>query len=123
MEVNDSEDNRRTTLSSEFLSLGLPPTARILEFACGTGVVAEELLPHGYENVDGLDPIKGYLETAKSKNLYRRVYAESVDPAAATSIPDGSYDAVVCCAGFFQGLISPRAFPEIVRITKPGTSS
>lgn len=37
-----------------------------------------------------------------------------------TSIPDDTYDALICCAGFFPGLISPLALPELVRITKPG---
>ena len=35
--------------------------------ACGVGAVAEEIAMYGYKNVDGLDPIKGYLEAAQSK--------------------------------------------------------
>ena len=63
--------SRRTTLSEVFLELNLPREARILDVACGTGIVAEELRPHGYDNMDGLDPVKGYLETAQHKKLYR----------------------------------------------------
>ena len=65
------EENRRTTLSEVFLDLRLPRNARILDVACGTGIVAEELRQHGYDNIDGLDPVKGYLETAQDKKLYR----------------------------------------------------
>ena len=65
------EESRRTTLSEVFLELRLPREARILDVACGTGIVAEELRPHGYDNIDGLDPVKGYLATAQDKKLYR----------------------------------------------------
>ena len=34
------------------------------------------------------------------------MYAASVDAKKPTPIPDDTYDALVCCAGFFQGLIS-----------------
>ena len=43
-----------------------------------------------------------------------------VDPKAKTPIEDGTYDVVLCCAGFFQGLISPLALPEVARICKSG---
>ena len=66
------EADRRTTLSEVFLDLKLPQSARILDVACGTGIVAEELRQRGgYDNIDGLDPVKGYLETAQDKKLYR----------------------------------------------------
>ena len=65
------DSSRRTTLSEVFLELRLPREARILDVACGTGIVAEELRPHGYDNIDGLDPVKGYLATAQDKKLYR----------------------------------------------------
>ena len=69
--ISAMDENRRTTLSEVFLDLNLPRNARILDVACGTGIVAEELRPHGYDNIDGLDPVKGYLETAQDKKLYR----------------------------------------------------
>ena len=34
--------------------------------------------------------------------LIRRVYCNFVDPVTPTPIPDNSYDALLCCAGFFQ---------------------
>ena len=52
--------------------------------------------------------------------MMQNVFAASVDAERPTPIPDDSYDALVCCAGFFQGLISPAAFPELLRITRPG---
>ena len=34
--------------------------------------------------------------------LIRRVYCNFIDPVTPTPIPDNSYDALLCCAGFFQ---------------------
>ena len=45
---------------------------RIMDMACGVGAVAEEIAMYGYKNVDGLDPIKGYLEAAQSKGTTRK---------------------------------------------------
>ena len=52
--------------------------------------------------------------------MHRKVYRAYVDPDVPTPIPGESYDVLLCCAGFFQGLISPKAFPELLRITRPG---
>ena len=53
-------------------------------------------------------------------DMLQNVYAACVDAQRPTPIPDDTYDALVCCAGFFQGLISPTAFSELLRITRPG---
>ena len=92
----------------------------MLDVACGTGVVGAELRAAGYTQVDGLDPSQGYLDGAMDKGIFRRVYKAFIDPDTPTPISDNTYDALVCCAGFFQGLISPMGFPELLRITKPG---
>lgn len=62
---------KRTTISDVFLQLNLDRDVRIIDVACGIGVVAEDLAPHGYKNIDGLDSSKGYIEVAKSKGLYK----------------------------------------------------
>lgn len=64
----------RTTLSQVFLSLGLGTECRILDLACGVGNVAEDLGEAGYRNVDGMDPVLGYLETARARKLYTHTY-------------------------------------------------
>lgn len=109
-----------TSLAQVFLELELDTSVEVLDVACGTGVVGETIRMAGYNNVDGLDPCQGYLEGAQAKGIYRSVFREFIDPDSPTSLPDSSYDVLLCCAGFFQGLISPRAFPELLRITRPG---
>ena len=52
--------------------------------------------------IDGLDPCQGYLEGGISRGIFRKVFREFIDPEKQTSIPDSTYDALLCCAGFFQ---------------------
>ena len=52
--------------------------------------------------------------------LFQAVFRNYIDEKDPTPIKDDTYDVLICCAGFFQGLISPNAFIELIRITKPG---
>ena len=61
----------KTKISDVFLEQNLDKDVRIIDVACGIGIVAEEIASHGYTNIDGLDPSKGYIEVAKSKKLYK----------------------------------------------------
>lgn len=108
------------SLAEQFIALGFDKEVEVLDVACGTGIVGEEIRAAGYKNVDGLDPSQGYLNGAMDKGIFRKVYKAFIDPETPTPIEDDSYDALLCCAGFFQGLISPLGFTELLRITKPG---
>ena len=74
----------------------------ILDVACGTGVVGKELREAGYDNIDGLDPSQGYLQEAVAQGIFRQVFRAFIDPEKPTEIPNDTYDALLCCAGFFQ---------------------
>lgn len=108
----------RVTIGETFLQLNLDKSVRIIDVACGTGAVASELAQRGYTNIDGLDSMKGYLEVARSKNLYRNYLHCAVDPDKTLPIAEETYDVMLCCAGFFEGLMSPKVFPELCRIVK-----
>lgn len=110
----------RTTIADVFLELNLDKNVRIIDIACGTGAVAEDIATRGYVNIDGLDPMKGYLEVAHTKGLYKNYFANYVEPDKELPMSENTYDVMLCCAGFFQGLMSPLAFKELIRITKPG---
>jgi ubiquinone/menaquinone biosynthesis C-methylase UbiE len=99
---------------------GLSPGDRVLDLACGTGVVAravaERVGPDGA--VTGLDLNPGMLAVARS------VTGDAVDwrqgTAEATGLPDGAFDAVLCQLGlqFFADL--PAALREQRRVLAPG---
>ena len=75
--IEDAEEkmtvvqHQRTTIADVFLELKLDRDVRIIDVACGIGIVAEDISKHGYLNVDGLDPSRGYLEVANSKKIYK----------------------------------------------------
>ena len=73
-----------------------------MDVACGTGVVGKELRQAGYDNIDGLDPSQGYLQEAVAQGIFRKVFRAFIDPEKPTEIPNDTYDALLCCAGFFQ---------------------
>ena len=106
----------RVTLGETFLQLKLDKSVRIIDVACGTGPVAEELKQNGYNNIDGLDPQKGYIEVCKQNNLYQKYYQMGVVPDVQLPIEDETYDVMLCCAGLFRGLMSPMVFPELLRL-------
>ena len=79
-------------------------------------MVAAELREAGYRNVDGLDPSQGYLNGAMAKGIFRKVYRAFIDPETPTEISDNAYDALLCCAGFFQVLLPTPALYELCLI-------
>lgn len=95
------------------------PGNRVLDVACGTGVLAREISartgPTGY--VAGIDPGAGMLQVAKE-------LAPTVDwhRGAAESMPfeDGLFDAVVCQFGLMFFADRNRAIREMLRVTAPG---
>ena len=70
----------RVTVGQVFLGLNLDKSVKIIDIACGIGNVAAELVNAGYTNIDGLDPIKGYLEVAKDRNIFQQYFHMSVEP-------------------------------------------
>ena len=61
----------RTSLSDIFLAHNLDKNVRIIDVACGVGIVAEEIGQFGYHNVDGLDPSQGYLNVVQQREIYK----------------------------------------------------
>lgn len=98
----------------------LAPGERVLDVACGTGIVArlaaEAVGPDG--TVAGLDPTPGMVELARTVTPEGIEWHEA--PAEAMPLPDASFDAVVCSQGlqFFED--KGRALREMRRVLAPG---
>jgi ubiquinone/menaquinone biosynthesis C-methylase UbiE len=101
----------------------VPPRARVLDVACGTGIVARnvarQLGPGG--SVAGLDLSPAMLAIAR-----RAATAEGIDIAwhegSALDLPfaDGAFDLVVCQMGMQFFPDKPRAVAEMSRVLAPG---
>ncbi|WP_163340768.1 class I SAM-dependent methyltransferase [Desulfopila sp. IMCC35008] len=90
----------------------------ILDAGCGTGLVGEQLVEHGYTQIEALDYSAEMLKEAEAKNIYARHM--QADLSKPLDIQDNTYDAIVCTGTFTYGHVTPDGFDELVRITKPG---
>ncbi|XP_072024763.1 methyltransferase-like protein 27 isoform X3 [Amphiura filiformis] len=52
--------------------------AEIMDMACGTGLVAQELTQQGFKNIDGVDISSEILKICKESGLYRRLICDSI---------------------------------------------
>lgn len=92
--------------------------ADILDAGCGTGLVAEQLQALGYQQLDALDYSREMLDEAERKGLYQR-YLQA-DLSRPLDLDSNRYDAIVCTGTFTYGHVTPSAFNELIRITRPG---
>ena len=94
---------------------GVSPQARVLDLACGTGLVAKEIAGRGAA-VTGIDISEPMIVRARV-----RVPDASfeVGSAEALSFADASFDAATC-AQAFHWLDQPRALAELARVVRPG---
>ncbi|NWT48438.1 MET27 protein, partial [Chroicocephalus maculipennis] len=96
-----------------------PAGARLLDVACGTGLVARELHRRGFRCLHGVDGSEGMLERARSTGLYRQLRRCVVgrEPLPA---PAEHYDAVTVVGALGEGQVPSTAVTELLRVTKPG---
>jgi ubiquinone/menaquinone biosynthesis C-methylase UbiE len=100
----------------------LEPGERVLDVACGTGVVArlaaERVGPAGA--VTGVDLNPGMLGVARSIAADGAEIEWHEADAAATGLPDGQYDAALCGLGLQFFGDRGGALRELRRVLRPG---
>jgi ubiquinone/menaquinone biosynthesis C-methylase UbiE len=100
---------------------GLRPGERVLDFACGTGIVARHALravaPGG--RADAFDVNDGMLEVARATSANGGVRFQAGD-AAAAPVAEHSFDVVLCQQGLQYFPDRPAALREMRRALVPG---
>lgn len=98
----------------------VPPSAYdVLEVACGTGIVTEQLrkaLPNA--RIVATDLSESMLDVARAKNLEGVEF--QIADALALPFEDGSFDAVVCQFGLMLFPEQEPAACEAYRVLRPG---
>ena len=89
----------------------------ILDLACGTGLVAQELAGHGFVIIDGADVSEGMLDIARKQGLYRNLCR--TDLTKSLDFTADSYAGTICI-GTLGTHIDAKVLGEMVRITKSG---
>lgn len=96
------------------------PPARLLELACGTGVVTRRLAAGlAGTRIVATDLNPAMIEEAKAVGTKRPVDWQPAD-AMALPFPDGSFDAIACQYGVMFFPDKAKAFAEARRVLKPG---
>ena len=127
--ANRAEDYERYLVPAYFrpfagalVTLAAPwPGDRVLDIACGTGVVtgllAERVGPHG--SVTGLDLDAGMLAVARDR-LDAPNIAWREASALALPFPDGAFDLVTCQQGLQSFSDRAAGMAEMRRLLRPG---
>ena len=93
------------------------PDAGLLDAGAGTGMLGDELVKLGFDNMDANDLSPGMLERARSKGIYKD--CRVMELGQPLDYPDHCYDAVTVCGVFTPNHAPASALDELVRITSP----
>ncbi|GFS13115.1 Williams-Beuren syndrome chromosomal region 27 protein [Elysia marginata] len=108
------------SIDKRFQNVADKSQIRIMDMACGTGLVAEDLRSRGYENIDGVDPAAGMLEVAREKGLYRNTWCAYVGTGKQLPIEDSTYDALSIVGSMGANMMPCAGIHEMIRLVKPG---
>merc|ERR1712212_810430 len=75
---------------------------------------------NGYVKSDGLDKSLDMLSQARKQGIYKNYIHAAVDGLGTIPVTNEAYDVIVCSNGFAPGQIYPSAFPEMLRVVRPG---
>lgn len=124
----DTDVNAQTYSSpaiiADKLSAMLPAAgARVVDMACGTGLVAPPLV-HAMRacgvplHLSGVDYSREMLDEARRKDVYDRLVLGDV--ALPLDVEARSVDAVIAAGLFVSGLCGPAVFPNLVTCLRDG---
>jgi SAM-dependent methyltransferase len=106
-------------LAPKFLALtGIPDDARVLDVACGTGVLSKALADSG-RNVIAIDVSEGFLEGARQLRSHPNVTYDTGDIRKMT-FPDGTFDAAVSTLALDVLPETEQVVAEMKRVVRPG---
>ncbi|XP_076461445.1 methyltransferase-like protein 27 isoform X2 [Babylonia areolata] len=91
----------------------------VIDVACGTGFVGEQLKKLGFKQLHALDPSQTLLGIARHKNIYEQDFLCYLNEKR-LPIDDDVYDCAVIAGGMGEGHIPTSGLYELSRIVKPG---
>jgi demethylmenaquinone methyltransferase/2-methoxy-6-polyprenyl-1,4-benzoquinol methylase len=94
-------------------ALRLPPASRVVDLACGTGDLCDDLAAGGYRPV-GFDVSAGMLASAHTAAPLVRSDVQELP------LPDASVDGVTCGFALRNFTDLPRFLSECARVLRPG---
>ncbi len=90
----------------------------VLDVGAGTGLCGAALVARGIDPVDGTDISKAMLEQARTKGVYRHLFAGNLLDGPA--LPDGPYQGAVSSGTFTNGHVGPEGLDPVLDAVRPG---
>lgn len=114
----EAHDWRMPEIVAGLVAWLLPRDARVLDAACGTGLIGVHLARYGFVAPDGLDLSAGMLAVARRKGVYGDLLCAPLGHRL--PYPTGLFDAVTVAGAFTPGHAPARSLDELVRVTRAG---
>lgn len=102
--------------------LGVPSDSKILDVGCGTGILYKFLKERGYENMDGIDASKNFVESNNKNGIYKNcdfLYMGQGDDKYPEKF-HGVYDAVIGSGVFIPHHMPCECFDDVYTSLKMG---
>ena len=103
-------------LAVEALCRHLPPSARVLDAGCGTGLVGDALKARDYHDLIGIDYSQAMLARAKARGCYASLM--QADLTAPLDLATDAFDAAICVGTLTLGHVGPAALSELTRVVR-----
>lgn len=98
-----------------------PADVKIIDFACGTGLIGQKLQQHGFTNITGIDISPGMLEIASEKGCYTSLEEWTLgDPENFPNHWKSKFDIVVCAGLINNNHLDYKVFEEMIFALKKG---
>ncbi|XP_049439799.1 methyltransferase-like protein 27 [Epinephelus fuscoguttatus] len=113
---------RAPQLAVDFLSenfSGSPEEARVLDVACGSGLVTKLMAERGFRHFMGVDGSKGMLEQAAKTGLYEDLKLALLGPEPLPA-PTDTFDVVIVAGGMDAGFIPVSVVRQFCDAATPG---
>ena len=108
-------------LAHETIGDDLAPTAEVIDFGCGTGLVGKYLVERGFKNICGIDGSAGMLEKCREKGCYKDL--NELFLGAPDTFPEkfhNKYDVLTASGILAEGHLDNSVFEEMLLALKKG---
>jgi len=115
--VNDMDYVAHKEASDIFSAVVPDRSQRILDVACGTGLVGEYLQSLGYRDLHGVDFSQNMIDLSRGRNVYQYLWQHDFTTPAS---PGEHYDALICVGLFSYTIPKISDMHNVVNCVKPG---
>jgi len=117
--TNNAEKFFSPALLGKLAALHLPPKCGpILDLACGTGLLGQQLSAHGFDDLVGVDISERMLEKAKAKSVYHTLI--QADLHHPLPFAPGMFSAIACSGAFYEEIMEVQVLARTLPLIRAG---